>query len=189
MLSFPQGFPHCSLENNTDLRYLELHTHVSLDVETHVKDSPQIWKRFRDAHMRPGMVLPAQWGLAEKWAAGAREVRADLATVRSHRLEHLVVHLNIALFDLYLKQDVRACMDMIANRMHAQQPPHDAMRGPYFDNLRRVDVILHVKHDTLSHKLCARWTPLSVDPVVRELFRPWCERGIVKFSKFLRLND
>ena len=159
-----------------------MHTYVSLDVDADVP----MWKSL---NIRPALVLPAQFGLAEKWAAGAREVRTDLMTVRSHQLEHLVIHLNIMLFDLYLKQNVSAYMDMIATKMRANPRPHDIMRRPFFDNLRRVDVILDMRHDQLPHKLCVQWTPISVDPVVRELFRPWCERGIVKVSRFFRLNE
>ena len=177
------AFPYCSLEDNTDLRYLKLQTYISLDVDA---EMPRLLaERFPQARL--GLTLPAQWGLGEKWARYTQQLRADLATMESHRLEHLVVQINIALFDLYLKQDVRHFMDIMRNKMHVEPRVHELMRRRRFDRLRCVDVILDMRHDQLPHKLCMRWTPKSVDPVVQELFRPWCERGIVKFSKFFRL--
>lgn len=198
-VSYSPGFPHCSLKSSTDLRYLDLNVYISLDVDVTVPNDHS-YVAFAQAQQaaitqelplaRQGLVMPAQCGIAEKWGRCARELCTDLLQVRSSRLEHLVVHLNLALCDLYLKSDVHMFMDLIMNNMHAVLPrPHDIMRRRDFDSLRCVDVIFNMRHNELSHELCARYTPTSVDPVVRELFRPWCERGIVKFSKIFRLPN
>ena len=93
------------------------------------------------------------------------------------------------LLDLYLEQDVQAFKDVIASKVHERSCPLDTMHRRYFDGLQRVDVALDMRHDQLPHKLCTQWVPISVDPVVHELFGPWCEHGIVEFSKIFRMND
>lgn len=174
------------MKRNTDLRYLELHTYVILYIDADVPEGVDLTEKFSESRL--GLMIPAQFGLALRWGFGVRQVHQDLMAVRSFRVEHVVIHLNILLFDLYLKQDVRMFMEMVTSGLNWTQPHlHDVMRRQYFNRLRRVDIILDMRHDKLSHELCTRYTPISVDPVVQELFKPWCERGIVKLSKIFRL--
>lgn len=162
-----------------DLRFLSVCVYVNLDMEEGLN--------IPERGFRAGMALPAEFGLMCKWSKAVHELHQDLASVKSYRIGHIVIHLNISLYDLYLKHDVSKFMDTLSPGLRCSGPFEVMQRG-FFDKLRRVDVIQNMRHDKLARGLCVRFTPLSVDPIVQEIFKPWSERGIVRVSKVFRVG-
>ena len=161
------GYPHCNLSHNTELISLRLYLHVNLEFDA------TLFNR------------PSSEDTRQRWLSAAKMLREDLSTVRSHRLEHLTIHLSVTLSGIFGAPDSRVFPQRFFTS-HTESALHDAMARPYFDALKRVDVVLNIQYNDVMRIVWEKYVPRAVEPVVHDMFRPWINRDTLEYSQALR---
>ncbi|KAH9931799.1 uncharacterized protein B0H18DRAFT_1102513 [Fomitopsis serialis] len=123
------------------------------------------------------------------WLAAANKIYAVLSTVRSCQLEHIVVCFDIGVdgpsgASWQAKEAIESCQKLDLRALH------DVMVRPCFDMLKNVDIEAYIDgcHNGQDGWL-AEELPWTLVPVIRQLFRPWWDRRIVKFSYRWKVVD
>ena len=160
------GYPHINFAHNTELQSLKLCLFISF------KPQP-------DAALSPAATDTMQW------LSAADALQSDLSTVRSRKLEFITVHLSITLYGYLISQKSSASPQQFRASPSASAL-HGVMIRPYFDALKRVDVVLDIEYNNKPREVWEEYIPRVVEPLVCEMFEPWTERDIVRFTRTVR---
>ncbi|KAH9925800.1 uncharacterized protein B0H18DRAFT_1119295 [Fomitopsis serialis] len=114
------------------------------------------------------------------WADTANELRGAFSTVRSYQLERITVHFRFALPSSVNEENFRQnCKQLDAD----SRGLHDVMARPYFRALREARIEIDVGHISRDDRTEEMDTFVgAMEPIVRRLFAPWHERGVVNVT-------